>query len=55
MGSDRWTESHRADAFDGDVVALLHYVGYVSLGANGIVQSMLTQMRLNHTGGHASL
>jgi hypothetical protein len=38
VGSDRRTESHRANAFDGDVVALLHTVGSVSLEANGYVR-----------------
>jgi hypothetical protein len=30
MGSDRLTESHWADAFDGDVVVLLHSADFVS-------------------------
>ena len=30
IGPDRLTESHWADAFDGDVIVLLHVVGSVS-------------------------
>jgi len=36
MAPDRWTKSHWADAFDGEVVALLHDGDSVFLEVNGM-------------------
>jgi hypothetical protein len=45
MGSDRLTESRWADAFNGDVVVLLHRVGSVPPSESRDVQC--SQTRLN--------